>query len=65
MSKRKYSRNVSRIVYGWNQDSELGDDTAHYKIAGINGIPCRIVRESFYRKLIQCYEQWGDRRAEQ
>lgn len=66
MSKRKYAKDVSRVVYGWHQDDfGLGDSTEHFFIKESNTIPVRIVRESFYRKLIKCYEQWGDRRAEQ
>jgi hypothetical protein len=57
MSKRKYERDVSRIVYGWHQDDfGMGDDTEHYPVAA-NDIPVRIVRESFYRTLIKSYDR--------
>jgi hypothetical protein len=59
MSKRKYPNDVSRTVYAYS----FGGKTSHdlhpirevYYGANYN-IPVRVVRASFYRKLIKAYE---------
>jgi hypothetical protein len=56
MSKRKYGKDVSKIVYGSEyQDRTIFPATSHEK-EDYREIPVRIVRESFYRKLIKAYE---------
>lgn len=57
MSKRKYDRDVSEIVYGveYAIDNTVFPSTGRIKDK-FYYIPMRIVRESFYRKLIKVYE---------
>jgi hypothetical protein len=56
MSKRKYTKDVSEIVYGAEYgDKTMGRISDPWRRVGCD-IPVRIVRESFYRKLIKVYE---------
>ena len=63
MSNRKYANDVSEIIYGSEyRDKTMGRMTDPWKSTPCK-IPARIVRESFYRKLIKCYEQYKDEDA--
>jgi hypothetical protein len=55
MSKRKYEKDVSPIVYSYLVGNSIGRYTDPDAVDGYR-IPVRIVRESFYRKLIKAYE---------
>jgi len=55
MSKRKYAKDVTRIIYSQEyKDGEISHyiETNKYE----DCIPVRVVRESFYRKLIKALE---------
>ena len=63
MSKRKYAKNVSPIVKTW----AFGGELCHYARPELSFdnkptpeaimVPVRIVRESFYRKIIKAYKE--------
>jgi hypothetical protein len=56
MSKRKYNLDVSKILYTWNVDGETAYRLSCLKEKGISE-PVRIVRESFYRRIVK---EWED-----
>lgn len=53
MTQRKYKEDVSKRQYAFSLN---GYDQTFRKSVYFN-IPVRIIRESFYRQLIKCYEQ--------
>ncbi len=58
MSKRKYAKNVSSIVYGWEYGTGMlgnSTQTSNYRYCHF---PVRIIRESFYRKLVNGYRKY-------
>ncbi len=62
MSKRKYAKDVTPRLHTWAlEDGELcfyTDENADEKpSSGTEHVPVRIIRESFYRKLIKAYEK--------
>jgi hypothetical protein len=60
MSKRKYEKDVSELVYG----EEYSDGTiakwSETRRTSFQNIPVRIIREKFYRQLIKIYEEWKE-----
>jgi hypothetical protein len=61
MSERKFKKDVSEIRYSYEIDEELVCYVQAFKSEQEDiQIPVRIVREKFYRKLIQIYEQWKE-----
>lgn len=62
MSKRKYGRDVSQIAYGWEWyvSKEIGNNA--YSRKGTANIPVRVIRESFYRRLVEVFERYAGER---
>lgn len=58
MSKRKYSKDVSCIYYTGYQNGGRDISPELWGILHIeNDFPVRIIRESFFRKVIKAYER--------
>jgi hypothetical protein len=55
MSKRKYQRDVSPLCYTYLVGNSIGRFT-DTDLRG--GVAVRVVRESFYRKLVKAYEEY-------